>query len=93
VIRAKSLRSMETAFRQHTRSISNSIHHDFKGYFVATFKTLGVELRASAGKDRKSAPGGATSSASIDYKGDLKVHSSLLNVVLYDKPELRNEQN
>jgi CRP/FNR family transcriptional regulator, cyclic AMP receptor protein len=29
----------------------------------------------------------------IDYNGDLKVHSSLLNVVLYDKPELRREQN
>ena len=29
----------------------------------------------------------------IDYNGDLKVHSSLLNVVLYDKPELQREQN
>ena len=29
----------------------------------------------------------------IDYNGDLKVHSSLLNVVLYDKPELRREQD
>jgi hypothetical protein len=29
----------------------------------------------------------------IDYNGDLKVHSSLLNVVLYDKPQLRREQN
>src|SRR6476659_2929975 len=27
----------------------------------------------------------------IDYNGDLKVHSSLLNVVLYDKPELQRE--
>jgi CRP/FNR family cyclic AMP-dependent transcriptional regulator len=29
----------------------------------------------------------------VDYNGDLKVHSSLLNVVLYDKPELRREQD
>jgi hypothetical protein len=29
----------------------------------------------------------------IDYNGDLKVHSLLLNVVLYDKPELQREQN
>ena len=29
----------------------------------------------------------------IDYNGDLKVHSSLLNVVLYDKPELQRDQN
>jgi CRP/FNR family transcriptional regulator, cyclic AMP receptor protein len=29
----------------------------------------------------------------VDYNGDLKVHSSLLNVVLYDKPELQREQN
>jgi CRP/FNR family cyclic AMP-dependent transcriptional regulator len=29
----------------------------------------------------------------IDYNGDLKVLSSLLNVVLYDKPELQREQN
>jgi CRP/FNR family transcriptional regulator, cyclic AMP receptor protein len=29
----------------------------------------------------------------VDYNGDLKVHSSLLNVVLYDKPELQRDQN
>ena len=29
----------------------------------------------------------------IDYNGGLKVHSSLLNVVLYDKPELQRVQN
>ena len=29
----------------------------------------------------------------IDYNGTLEVHSSLLNVVLYDKPQLRREQN
>ena len=29
----------------------------------------------------------------VEYNGDLKVHSSLLNVVLYDKPELQREQN
>ena len=29
----------------------------------------------------------------VEYNGDLKVHSSLLNVILYDKPELRSEQN
>ena len=29
----------------------------------------------------------------IDYNGTLEVHSSLLNVVLYDKPQLRHEQN
>src|SRR6476659_8804797 len=29
----------------------------------------------------------------VDYNGDLKVHSSLLNVVLYDKPQLQREQN
>jgi hypothetical protein len=27
----------------------------------------------------------------IEYNGDLKVHSSLLNVVLYDNPHLRTE--
>jgi hypothetical protein len=27
----------------------------------------------------------------IDYNGDLKVHSSLLNVILHDAPELRRE--
>ena len=25
----------------------------------------------------------------IDYNGDVKVHNSLLNVVLYDKPEIK----
>ena len=29
----------------------------------------------------------------VEYNGDLQVHSSLLNVVLYDKPELQREQN
>ena len=29
----------------------------------------------------------------VDYNGDLKVHSSLLNVVLYDKPQLQRDQN
>ena len=29
----------------------------------------------------------------IDYNGTLKVHSSLLNVILYDKPELRRDEN
>ena len=29
----------------------------------------------------------------VEYNGDLKVHSSLLNVVLYDKPELRRDEN
>jgi CRP-like cAMP-binding protein len=29
----------------------------------------------------------------VDYNGDLKVHSSLLNVVLHDKPELQRDQN
>ena len=29
----------------------------------------------------------------VEYNGDLKVHSSLLNVVLYDKPQLRRDQN
>ena len=29
----------------------------------------------------------------IDYNGTLEVHSSLLNVVLYDKPQLRREQD
>jgi CRP/FNR family cyclic AMP-dependent transcriptional regulator len=29
----------------------------------------------------------------IDYNGTLEVHSSLLNVVLYDTPDLRREQN
>jgi CRP/FNR family transcriptional regulator, cyclic AMP receptor protein len=29
----------------------------------------------------------------IEYNGDLKVHSSLLNVVLYDKPELQRERD
>jgi CRP/FNR family cyclic AMP-dependent transcriptional regulator len=28
----------------------------------------------------------------IEYNGDLKVHSSLLNVVLYDNPHLRREE-
>jgi hypothetical protein len=28
----------------------------------------------------------------IQYNGDLKVHNSLLNVVLYDKPEIKSEQ-
>jgi CRP/FNR family transcriptional regulator, cyclic AMP receptor protein len=28
----------------------------------------------------------------IEYNGDLKVHSSLLNVVLYDNPHLRTEE-
>ena len=29
----------------------------------------------------------------VEYNGDLKVHSSLLNVVLYDTPQLRRDQN
>jgi hypothetical protein len=29
----------------------------------------------------------------VEYNGDLKVHSSLLNVILYDKPELRRDEN
>jgi CRP/FNR family transcriptional regulator, cyclic AMP receptor protein len=30
----------------------------------------------------------------IDYNGTLEIHSSLLNVILYDKPELlRRDQN
>ena len=29
----------------------------------------------------------------VEYNGDLKVHSSLLNVVLYDKPQLHRDQN
>ena len=28
----------------------------------------------------------------IEYNGDLKVHSSLLNVVLYDNPHLRTDE-
>ena len=28
----------------------------------------------------------------VEYNGDLKVHSSLLNVVLYDKPQLQRDQ-
>jgi hypothetical protein len=27
----------------------------------------------------------------IEYNGDLKVHSSLLNVILHDTPELRRQ--
>ena len=29
----------------------------------------------------------------IDYNGTLEVHSSLLNVILYDKPELRRGED
>jgi CRP/FNR family transcriptional regulator, cyclic AMP receptor protein len=27
----------------------------------------------------------------IEYNGELEIHSSLLNVVLYDKPEIKNK--
>ena len=29
----------------------------------------------------------------IKYNGNLQIHNSLLNVVLYDKPEIRQERS